>query len=641
MTKGTSPYNFVPLNEHVYIPEWGSQVSHDVPFSDGESGTIEVRWRNVSPLFVGGPDSKNEKVDKDKVIKCPVKAHDGRYFIPGTSLRGMLRSVMEVMSFARLRQLNDGFYGVRVFNKNDSNNKKRTANAGDKTCGWLTMAEDNTLKLRRCKVEYKRVDISTLGIRSKEVDKRQAEVAKHYGVTEHYPLWSEDRNFKVVCTGWMNRKKKEYCFPVACDEEESLSDEVAKAFLGVHATHPQFEKYFLKRLKEGKEIAVFFHKDEKGQIEHLGLAGTYRTPYKHSVMDGVRQTAKEGADLCDLIWGYIPEGEEEGLKGRVVVSHAFQTDKEKPIRDKDLVLVKGVLGEPRASFYPYYLAKQGEDYGSYDDDNFKLAGRKRYRIHARATTTTLPQGNGNDKVSTTFRALPAGQEFSFRITVHNLRPAELGAVLSALTFYGQENVWHNLGMAKAYGFGKIQIDDVQLQGFALDEQAYLKVFEEEMTAFTRETVGTSWLETEQMQKLLCIATEHNAEDVQVMSLQNYGKIKTERIFLAETDQRFATLPLTDCNSLLWRRMKRTYSALLFRLQLLIDEKKWDEAMEIHNELKGKCYGHIPPELMAYYEKIEVGRALLKNKKKRIVDSSKNSKHKKGATSLADWKACLK
>jgi len=38
-----SVYNFVPAptEKEVFKPDWAEQVSHDIPFSDGESGEIE------------------------------------------------------------------------------------------------------------------------------------------------------------------------------------------------------------------------------------------------------------------------------------------------------------------------------------------------------------------------------------------------------------------------------------------------------------------------------------------------------------------------------------------------------------------------------------------------------------------------
>ena len=34
----TAPYNFVPLNKHIYLPDWADQISHDIPFEDGKDG---------------------------------------------------------------------------------------------------------------------------------------------------------------------------------------------------------------------------------------------------------------------------------------------------------------------------------------------------------------------------------------------------------------------------------------------------------------------------------------------------------------------------------------------------------------------------------------------------------------------------
>ena len=36
-----SPYNFAPLADQVFHPDWRTQISHDMPFSDGVSGCPE------------------------------------------------------------------------------------------------------------------------------------------------------------------------------------------------------------------------------------------------------------------------------------------------------------------------------------------------------------------------------------------------------------------------------------------------------------------------------------------------------------------------------------------------------------------------------------------------------------------------
>lgn len=137
----SSPYNFVPLNEHVFIPDWGEQVSHDLPFREGESGVIDVEFRNITPLFVRGVEKGKEKSE----LPASYEDENGqtRYFIPGSSLRGMLRSVMEILSFARLSQVNDGHFGYRNFRSNEYRQLMNHTHAGwlrkDKKTGTLIL----------------------------------------------------------------------------------------------------------------------------------------------------------------------------------------------------------------------------------------------------------------------------------------------------------------------------------------------------------------------------------------------------------------------------------------------------------------------------------------------------------------------
>lgn len=67
--KINAPYNFVPLNEMVVIPEWGGEISQDLPFSDGEDGCIDVIVSNLSPIITC--DDKSEKNNEGKYVRCP------------------------------------------------------------------------------------------------------------------------------------------------------------------------------------------------------------------------------------------------------------------------------------------------------------------------------------------------------------------------------------------------------------------------------------------------------------------------------------------------------------------------------------------------------------------------------------------
>lgn len=118
-----APYNFVPVSKQVVKPYWTKHVSHDIPFADTQSGTIEVTMTAESPIFVKNGLKKSEEEQffnmndgKKEGQKKPFDFNrDERgYFIPGSSLRGMIRSVMEVMSFGRMEnKVNDHKYALR------------------------------------------------------------------------------------------------------------------------------------------------------------------------------------------------------------------------------------------------------------------------------------------------------------------------------------------------------------------------------------------------------------------------------------------------------------------------------------------------------------------------------------------------
>ena len=132
----TAPFNFVPLNEKVFFPDWAEDVSHDIPFEDGESGEIEITITAKSPIFIR--DHKNPK---------QFCSHNGEYYIPASSVKGMIRSVLEIMSFSKMSMFNDDTYAVRDLSKADNFYMKQM-NLIDEPftqCGWLKIVDNEYL----------------------------------------------------------------------------------------------------------------------------------------------------------------------------------------------------------------------------------------------------------------------------------------------------------------------------------------------------------------------------------------------------------------------------------------------------------------------------------------------------------------
>lgn len=516
-----APYNFVPINHEVYIPSWGKQISMDVPFSDGEDGLIEVELQNNTPLFIrnGVGASACDKEEYSAHITLP--NGEKRYFLPGSSLKGMLRSVMEILAFARLKEdsYNDDFFGFRRFGGNNDPLQTeyiKQMNEGV-CCGWLRYdyKRDEYL-LDDCGIfdsNTCRISIETL----REVYPRYKNVEDMNALDKNDVLGYPDIDGRtLVCTGKMKSKKHEYLFDKVKNEDIHVDSDVIVKFKTVYKPS-DYKDNLYKKLNKGERIAVFFKKDNHGKVSVIGLTRNFRYPYKYRISDCIVQpNVGDGPDLVDCIFGYV--NKEDALKGRVHVGNAFAN--ETVIEDN---IVKGVLGQPSASYYPLYLRQVNEGkYTTYNDEA-EMAGRKRYRVHA-PNALTDPKYNGNENVVTEMKPLPAGTTFKLLISVHNLRPIEVGALLSVLTFHGTEGPCHNIGQGKSFGFGSLRIKKLELKNFKYDEHAYLKDFEWEMSKFYDSNhPGELWANSDMVKTLLSIAAEHaNAEELELMKLKEYG-----------------------------------------------------------------------------------------------------------------------
>lgn len=534
--KITAPYNFVPLNGEVFYPDWAEQVTQDLPFSDSEDGVIEVKLKNVSPLFTRDGSLEH--------FSAHIMGADGKrhYFIPATTIKGMLREIVEVMSFGKM--LEDKDYQNRTFGYRDvakqmgnvkSNEYLKKVNNGRP--GWLSQ-EGDKYYFTPCIGEVEKISISEVKQKfpgykpDGSIWKTNVSIASD---ENKYPIYPEIEHngyyYQLVCTGNIDKKAHELLFPSDKEGAIELAPETIKAFKSMYDATPGFAKEkdgkgcFLMALEKGKEIPVFYLKLPNGQVT-LGLSRMFKLPFKHNVRQQVEVLQKAEVnrrDLGELLFGYTSK--EESLKGRIQVSHAFM---EGFIEDSKLIETKGILGAPKASYYPTYLKQKKSPYKTYDELE-GIAGRKLYRIHSKGTTTQLPQGE-NKNVGITFNAIPAGRIFTLRISLHNTREAEVGAILSALTFNLTEGVFFNLGMAKSFGFGKCQInkDDIVLRGFSHDLSYYLHSFEKVMSVFTYENYQQMWAQTESVTQLVNILSEHTDEEVRMMPMEDYDESKFEK-----------------------------------------------------------------------------------------------------------------
>jgi CRISPR-associated protein (TIGR03986 family) len=111
-----APYNFVPLPERVFTVEDGIEVNgqkikpwekHDRFVPGTHSGWIDLTITALTPLFIRGPIMRRADGTWDnrdtRLRPEPYCTPEGRPAIPGSSLRGMVRTLVEILAFAKIQ----------------------------------------------------------------------------------------------------------------------------------------------------------------------------------------------------------------------------------------------------------------------------------------------------------------------------------------------------------------------------------------------------------------------------------------------------------------------------------------------------------------------------------------------------------
>ena len=618
--RARAPYNFVPLAKQVVFPEWAQNVSHDVPFSDGASGVLEIEIRTETPLFIRGSDKA------ESFFRLP----DGKPAIPGTSLRGMLRNVVEIASFGKMSRVNNHRYGIRDLNDARVYREHMSTiinkNMVPLVCaGWLQLDNTRTYPqdgarmwvISPCnfaKIEYKQLlkIAKKKGIRNFNPGKRQ-------DATRKYRSWDDDLQVEVsienmsrevgnkkfhgsygvvkdgenpvsgtlVFTGQpneydpdnskksRNRKHHDFVFHGCAGDEFDVPYEVRRDFSFVHSSggeqhrldsSPNTEwRFMLEKLRRGEKVPVFYLLKDDGSLRAMGLAMMFRLAYKHSTLDTVRNAQEDvfdrRMDLAEAIFGRVladgSSGDQDALAGRVNIETAELVED-----GENVGKVVGVLGAPKASYYPNYLVQGGYPgnnpgrdknkylYKTYQDDDAQSRGWKRYPQRESTVDLPKPPKSRGDKinwdVATSFNPIRAGSVFRTKLHVFNLRPVELGALLWAIDFGGRESCRHGLGMAKAFGYGGVKLSVVggSLQAnddlSELDIDTVKKEAVERYREYMESQVG-EWEKSVQIHQLVNMATPVNDPDLRHMEI-NHKKYGNE---FQGVKQAGKALPLRD------------------------------------------------------------------------------------------------
>ncbi|WP_125716177.1 TIGR03986 family type III CRISPR-associated RAMP protein [Pseudoalteromonas rubra] len=567
MAQVHAPYHFVPLSKWNYLPDWAHLVSHDVPFKDGLSGTIEYTLVNDTPLCVGQHiDRQDGKPAEVKWARDP----NGRLLIAGSSLKGMLRNVLEIASFGKFAAVDDKHFSYRDISNSKTDYAKFINEASTTQAGWIRYnREAQQWELRHCEhtilfhdefnqfndaydtdlinkshgqsaqekyaqcyplsgeavsfdIEAKRME----GTKGKEVSIARAcrfGQGKHTGV----PVFSSFRPGKKKYTS--TRLNFSYMFYDMQDESKPVThlDTLVEKLFNNHPS--ALVEYFQQQPHPEYGIPVFAIIDKQGRYHSLGFAKMPRILYDNSIHQ-LRQAQQPlsdtqyGFDLAELMFGTLRDNG-LSLKSRVYFADATAAPTHTPLSRPV------ILSSPKASYVGSYLEQpkrdanfevhtneQSEGLAKYKHKD-KLKGWKRYPVQAGFNDALPAKLADKTKQQSCLEMAPRGTQFKGHLVFHNLRPEELGALLWALQLgegEGSTRYCHSLGHGRPLGAGAVRFEQLSIDlrygqaSSAHDLMGYSALFEQLMHA--QYPLPSGWRQSAQIRHLLSFADIENNRD---------------------------------------------------------------------------------------------------------------------------------
>lgn len=481
-----APYNFVPLNDIV--------VTIDDTKTENLNGFIDLDIKTITPLFIRGIGSNFFGGDSPA--------------IPGSSIRGMLRSLVEIISYSELvftdknkrffyRNISDSFYRDKFIHR-DNRPKPPQVSTIVKS-GWLkkngreyhlTPSELDTSGRQYYRINgqflganfqpsragfnlpiysFKKLYIDLSSI-TKLKNKRGFDLVYNtigtFSDTVGTPGCTQESY--LVATGPFARKKH-YQW-VVNGPSTTLSSINVSSQMEIYQMDDNIDENasLLKMLEKyrGNPVPCFYLQDRSGNIEAIGHTGIFRLAYLYNVRDfSTQQRFSDQIDFSISIFGNLERQSKIFIEDAVPVNNGVVE-----FYDEEIYLK--ILQSPRPTSFQLYLEQPPDQNNlhNWGTKGAKIRGNKLYwhretpdnkiSEHSWAfnTNNTIDFQKKKKLLTEPVKPVKRDQSFTSRIRFSNLSREELGVILIALDL--PKHCCHKLGMGKPLGLGSIKITPV-------------------------------------------------------------------------------------------------------------------------------------------------------------------------------------
>ncbi|MCK9222801.1 MAG: TIGR03986 family CRISPR-associated RAMP protein [Limnochordia bacterium] len=482
---GRAPYNFVPPPEEVFTLDGKAVPDMDGYHDQLFTGWIDYRIECLTDTYIRGmwPLQENRagvQTEPFSVGKEPV--------IPGSSLRGMIRTLLEVLSAAPLRQMHDGQLFMRVVGSNPNHQSKSYEPTAKL---YAEQMADEKVKAGYLYVEGKRwfirpatpinddLDAGYAQYRCSEQWKRKEGFFRVEGkcVTKFTERREEDCTHRgwLVCSGSMQKKKRQWVI----NEEDPQAEEIEIPRGDVDAYLESGYTPILEKNKDfifgqkGRGTPCFFVEWDANGEKHVSFGHTryFRFPYEKRTVDAnpYYGVYDDKVDFVQALFGRTASRGKDGAElavwqGRVFFEDAFLVEPAEKGAYRDKAVRLKILSQPKPTTYQHYLTQSSDKVTQvkhWDSEDATIRGFKFYWHRPGADYVCRSREHqGETEHHTYVQPVLRGNVFKGRIRFENLTPDELGGLLTVLDL--PEGCAHKIGMGKPLGLGSIRVKDIKV-----------------------------------------------------------------------------------------------------------------------------------------------------------------------------------
>ena len=497
-----APYNFVPLREKtIELPS--SKRAMDERFY----GHIELAIVAKTPLFIRGVDGQFFRTIKE-------------YYLPGSSLRGMVRHLVELISCSSFLFFDDKQLYRRSTKLVDD--KRSIIKAGFL---YLCHANNGSAIFRIREGRFKNLGECNSEFYYKRITNGWKFSTGRFG-SRNPVLWQVLESDEARIYNVNDDLVESYRLDI------SRSDSVPDLLVALHRERINGESF--SKYEVG--VPVFFRVVGEGngaEVISFGHCKYHRIPYRYSIGSAIPEDLKkEVLDFASSLFGTVKRATKVFFEDGILLSEP-KLDLSKPAIPK-------ILASPKPTCYQHYLEQESvhvkeSQLIKWDDSSARIRGYKEYwHRHTSSKREDKYTWMETEKEKTKSHSSPinplsVGAAFSARIRFENLSQEELGALLFALDL--PEGCAHKLGMGKPLGLGSVRItpkltlidrskryaqifdengnwmtaerEEADLEAF---KNAFAKYMGEQIAGSRFQTADDYWEKDPRMQQLKCMLT---------------------------------------------------------------------------------------------------------------------------------------